>query len=142
MILLDTHVLVWCATGDTAKMSGARMDQIDTAIIEGQAAVSAVTFWELELFRRKPANSSLRLPPTANLRLRLMSDGLREIAPTGDIMVQAVQLGDEGFHKDPMDRLIVATALQGGFQLATADAQIITWANHTGRLELFEVHKD
>lgn len=138
-MVLDTHALVWCATGDTTKMSGACMDQIDAAIIEGQAAVSAVTFWELELFRRKPANSSLRLPPTANLRLRLLSDGLREIAPTGDLMVRAVQLGDEGFHKDPMDRIIVATALQGGLQLATADAQIIAWANHTGHLELFDL---
>ena len=142
MILLDTHALVWCATGDTTKMSGARMDQIDTAMIEGQAAVSAVTFWELELFRRKPDNSSLRLPPTANLRLRLLSDGLREIAPTGDLMVRAVQLGDEGFHKDPMDRIIVATALQGGLCLATADAQIIAWANHTGHLELFDLQRD
>ena len=142
MILLDTHVLVWCATGDTTKMSGARMDQIDAAIIDGQAAVSAVTFWELELFRRKPENSSLRLPPTANLRLRLLSDGLREIAPTGDLIVRAVQLGGEGFHKDPMDRIIVATALQGGLRLATADAQIIAWANHTGRLELFDLQRD
>jgi len=57
-------------------------------------------------------------------------------------MVYAVQLEDEGFHKDPMDRMIVATALQGGFQLATADAQIISWANHTGRLELFDVQRD
>ena len=142
MILLDTHVLVWCATGDTTKMSGGRMDQIDAAIIEGQAAVSAATFLELELLRRRPANSSLRLPPTANLRLRLLSDGLREIAPSGDLMVRAVQLEDEDFHKDPMDRMIVATALQGGFQLATADAQIIAWANHTGRLELFDIHTD
>ncbi|MDE0236019.1 MAG: hypothetical protein OXN95_02200 [bacterium] len=74
--------------------------------------------------------------------MRLLSDGLREIAPTGDLMVHAVQLEDEGFHKDPMDRMIVATALQGGFQLATADAQIIAWANQTGRLELFDIHKD
>ena len=57
-------------------------------------------------------------------------------------MVYAGQLEDEGFHKDPMDRMIVATALQGGFQLATADTQIISWANHTGRLELFDVQRD
>lgn len=139
MILLDTHVLVWCATGDTGRMSGDRMDQIDAAIIDGEVAVSAVTFWELELLRRKPPDRSLRLPRTAALRLRLLSDGLREIAPTGDLMVRAVKLGDEGFHKDPMDRMIVATAIRGGFQLATADAEIIAWANHTGRLELFEL---
>lgn len=115
------------------------MDEVDAAILTGEAAASAVTFWEMELFRRKPSNSLVRLPPTASLRLRLLSDGLREIAPTGDLMVLAVELGDDGFHKDPMDRMIVATALGGGFRLATADSQIQAWANRTGRLELFEL---
>lgn len=137
MILLDTHVLVWCAQDDTTKMSGERMDEIDGAMKVGEAAVSSVTFWELEHIRRKPSNNLAQLPPTGRLRLRLLSDGLREIAPTGDVMVQAVQLADSGFHKDPMDRMIVATALRGGFRLATADARIKAWANRTGRLELF-----
>lgn len=120
-------------------MSGERMDEIDAAMLDGEAAVSAVTFWELEHIRRKPGRSMARLPPTAGLRLRLLSDGLREIAPTGDIMVKAVELGEDGFHKDPMDRMIVATALWGGCRLATADTQILAWADRTGRLELFDV---
>ena len=120
-------------------MSGNRMDEIDAAILSGEAAVSAVTFWELEHIRRKPRNSMARMPPTSSLRLRLLSDGIREIAPTGDIMVMAVQLGDDGFHKDPMDRMIVATALWGGFRLATDDARILAWKSQTNRLELFDL---
>ena len=76
------------------------------------------------------------MPPTSNLRLRFRSDGLGEIPPTGDIMVKAVQLGDDGFHKDPMDRIIVATALQTGCSLATADTQILIWAERTGQLSI------
>ncbi|MCY3863180.1 MAG: PIN domain-containing protein [bacterium] len=137
MILLDTHVLVWCATGDTRKMSGERMDEIDAAMLSGEAAVSAVTFWELEHIRRKPSRNMARLPRTASLRLRLLSDGRGEIAPTGDIMVKAVELGDDGFHKDPMDRIIVATALRTGYNFATADAQILAWADRTDQLDVF-----
>ncbi len=118
------------------------MDEIDAAIINGDAAVSAVTFWELELFRRKSANGLARLPSTASLRLRLLSDGLWEVAPTGDLMVLAVELGDDGFHKDPMDRIIVATALGSGFRLATADTRIRAWANRTGRLELLDLGRN
>ena len=139
MILLDTHILVWCALNDTKRMSGKRMDEIDAAMRTGEVAVSAVTFWELELVRRKPRSDLIRLPPTAGLRLRLLSDGLQEIAPTGDLMVRAEELEDNGFHKDPMDRMIVATALQGGFRLATADSRITAWANRTNQLELFDL---
>ncbi len=120
-------------------MSGDRMDEIDAAMLVGEAAVSSVTFWELEHIRRKPRNGMSQMPPTSSLRLRLLSDGLREIAPTGDIMVKAVQLGDDGFHKDPMDRMIVSTALNGGLRLATADTQISAWASRTNRLELFDL---
>ena len=120
-------------------MSSDRMDEVDAAMLNGEVAVSSVTFWELEHIRRKPRNNMVRMPPTSGLRLRLLSDGIREIAPTGDIMVEAVQLGDDGFHKDPMDRIIVATALRGGFRLATADAQILAWTSQTNRLELFDL---
>ena len=119
-------------------MSGSRMDAIDAAMLVGEAAVSSVSFWELEHIRRNPKNGLARLPPTSSLRLRLLSDGLREIPPTGDIMVKSVQLGDAGFHKDPMDRIIVATALQTGCSLATADTQILVWAERTGQLSVFD----
>ncbi len=121
-------------------MSSDRMDEVDAAMLNGEAAVSSVTFWELEHIRRKPRNNMVRMPPTSSLRLRLLSDGIREVSPTGDIMVKAVQLGDDGFHKDPMDRIIVATALRGGFRLATADAQILAWASQANRLDLFDLH--
>ena len=138
MILLDTHVLVWCALDDTSRMSASRMEEIDAAVRAGEAAVSAVTFWELEHIRRRRREDAVLLPPTEGVRLRLLADGLREIAPTGDVLVRAVGLQDDGFHKDPMDRIIVATALAGSWRLATADARIRSWATATGRLELFD----
>jgi len=55
---------------------------------------------------------------------------LLELPVTGEIGIRAVGLG--GFHADPVDRLIVATAQHHGARLLTADRQILVWA---GRLD-------
>lgn len=61
-----------------------------------------------------------------------MSKGLIEIAVTGDIGIRAATLPD--FHKDPADRLIVATALAGGHQLVTSDRKILDWSGPLRRI--------
>lgn len=62
----------------------------------------------------------------------LMRKGLIEIAVTGDIGIRAATLPD--FHKDPADRLIVATALAGGHQLVTSDRKILDWSGPLRRI--------
>lgn len=60
------------------------------------------------------------------VRENFLRQGLKEIAVSGEIGIRAVSLPD--FHKDPADRLIVATALEGDYQLVTADRKILAWA--------------
>ena len=36
-------------------------------------------------------------------------------------------LGRDGFHNEPADRFIVATALVGGHTLLTTDREILAW---------------
>ena len=55
-------------------------------------------------------------------RTGLIDDGLIELPVTGQIGIQAVSLED--FHRDPADRLIVATALDG-HQLVTVDTKML-----------------
>ena len=43
-----------------------------------------------------------------------------------------------GFHSDPADQLIVATAMLAGMRLATTDRQIIGWAQRTRLLPLVD----
>lgn len=62
----------------------------------------------------------------------LMQGGLNDIAVTGDIGVRAAALAD--FHKDPADRLIVATALAGEHQLVTSDRKILDWSGPLRRI--------
>ena len=132
MILLDTHILIWVVTADSRRLSAAVMEEIDDAVVEANAAVSAATFWELEVKRRKSRTNLPPLPPVKNLRTAVLERGLVEVPVSGDLWVDAVGLLDEGFHPDPADQIIVATAIRHGWELATMDRRITDWANRTG----------
>ncbi len=139
MILLDTHILVWAVTGDIAKLSLQAFDDIDRAILRGDAAVSAATFWELEVKRRKPRGNLPELPPIKDLRSGILRRGLVEVPITGSLWVDAVSLIDKGYHQDPADQLIVATAIHLNGELLTRDTKMLAWAKQSG---MVTVHQD
>ena len=136
MILLDTHILVWAVTGDVARLGESLMAEIDGAVARGGAAVSAATFWELEVKRRKARHDLPVLPPIKGLRTSVLAEGLREVPVSGSLWVEAVGLVDEAFHRDPADQLIVATAIRYGHELLTRDRRILSWAEQSGRVAL------
>ena len=132
MILLDTHVLFWLRFGD-AKLGRRARAVIDRATGEGSAAVSASTFWEAAMLRRK---GRLDLPDDiAAWRVSLLRDGLVEIPVDGAVAIRAGLLRD--LHGDPADRFILATALEG-HQLITADTRLLDWPGDVARLDARE----
>ncbi len=122
MILLDTQALIWLLFDDRRLGRQARQ-VIDRAWATGEAAVSAISFWEIALLHEKRRLTLLR--DVVSWRRTLLQDGLVEIPIDGEIGIRANELAD--FHADPADRLIVATALAGGHQLVTADRRILAW---------------
>ncbi len=68
-------------------------------------------------------------------RRELLEQGMNEIPVDGKIGIRAVGL--DGFHADPADRLIVATALEG-HSLVTADKRILGWRGRLNRLDATE----
>ena len=66
--------------------------------------------------------------PIASFLEDLESHPLVNVIP---ITATASQLG-HGFHRDPTDRIIVATAISHGLTLLTQDSRIIEW----GRVQL------
>lgn len=136
MILLDTHVLVWTVTDEIGRLPRAAIDEIDRGVEGGRVAVSAATFWELEVKRRKSRTNLPTMPPVKDLRSAVLERGLLEVAVSGDLWVDAVSLLDEAFHPDPADQLIVATAIRHEWELATMDRRITDWARRTNRLGL------
>ena len=128
MILLDTHVLVWLLSDDRRIGEQAR-EAVDLSWAKGEAAVSAITFWEVAMLQ-----NSRRLSLLADIgawRKSLLEEGLVEIAVDGEVGIRAGLLQD--LHGDPADRLIVATALEG-HQLVTADLRLLEWPGKLSRL--------
>lgn len=127
-VLLDTHALVWLSRGEqTVGPSSRRL--ADTALANGELTASAMTFWEVALLARA---GRLELPyPPATWRQSRLASGLLEIPVAGDIGIAAVAL--EGLHRDPADRIIIATALVQGSTLVTADERILSWSGPLAR---------
>lgn len=122
MIQLDTSVLIWLRSGH--RRLGAESSEIlERAWISGEAAVSAISFWEIAMLKNK---GRLALAGDVNeWRKGLIQNGLNEIAVDGQIGARAAVLAD--FHPDPADRIIVATALESGCPLVTSDRRILGW---------------
>lgn len=129
MTLLDTHVLLWLRVGDARLGHVARL-AIDEAWRSGDVAVSAISFWEAAMLE---ARRRIELAiDVQSWRREQLGQGLTELAVDGEVGVRAAGLVD--FHRDPADRLIVATALEG-HRLMTADQRILAWSGELQRMD-------
>lgn len=89
----------------------------------GQMAISAASIWEVALLTSK---GRLALDGEASqLRDDMLHRGVLEIAIDGQIAIDAVGLDLP--HRDPFDRIIVATAIAQNATLITTDRQILDW---------------
>ncbi len=137
-VVLDTHILIAFLRGSLT--GGGKPDSLLGVLRavedDGGLLVSAATFWEIELIRRNPRNDLRALPPTDALISLIRSKGITIVPISPELAVQAVCLLDDGFHKDPMDQFITATAIRQGSILATKDTVIREWAAKTGKPHL------
>ena len=120
MILLDTHVVVWLASGDP-RLSAPAQTAIDEArrAVRG-LAISDFTLFELSsLFRKK----QFTLITSPDAFLAEVERNFVVLPITANIALQAFAL-PASYPKDPADRIIGATALIEDIPLLTADAQI------------------
>jgi PIN domain nuclease of toxin-antitoxin system len=117
VILLDTHAWLWWA-GDHAKLP-VRLRRRLAA--ERALAISAVSCWEVGMLVR---HGRLELAPDARTGIRdaCAIPNLRVIPVTESIATEAGLLA--GFHGDPADRIIVATALELRAPVATRDVRL------------------
>lgn len=118
MIVADTHALLWWFHGDKRLSPAAR----ERLLGEDLVIVPAVVWWEIALLLSKK-RITVSKEPLEFLRAVADVPSVREWPLTQEIAVCASQLGD-AFHRDPSDRLIVATAIELGAPLVTADARI------------------
>jgi PIN domain nuclease of toxin-antitoxin system len=120
MILLDTHVVIWMMT-DPDRLSARSREAILRARIEHESlAYSPVTIYEIAYSARR---RRLSLSTRVENFIAAIEKRLRPAPLTTPIAVCAAGL-PEPFHGDPMDRIIVATAIVEDCALLTADTKI------------------
>lgn len=121
MIVLDTHALVWWAAGD-AQLSLPAREAIEAEAQDGEILVSAISAWEVAMLA-KAGRLALTMDAETWLDTVAQVPAIRFVPVDVRISVQSVDLPGE-FHKDPADRIIVATARHHSVPLVSADLKI------------------
>ncbi len=123
-LLLDTCALIWLGMGG-GSLSGDARRRISAA---AQLCYSSISVWEIA---RLMAEGKLRIPVAADA---FMSDlveayGLTSLPPTDAVMLRAAQLPNH--HRDPADRIIIATALAHDLPVVTGDQKLSQYGIRT-----------
>ena len=125
LLLLDTHVWLWLVAGSADLTTEARLT-IDEAAAAGALRIAAISLWEVALLASR---GRIVLGKSIGLWL---DEALADPGPAIDplspqIAVESYALPDV-FHRDPADRLIVATARVANAILMTRDHRILDYA--------------
>jgi PIN domain nuclease of toxin-antitoxin system len=116
VIVLDTHIWIWFITQEFERFPAQWREIIETSDVVG---ISPVSCYEVALAQKR---GRLQLPCAAEYWLQeaLEPSGIMLFPITAQIANQAVNLSP--IHKDPFDRLIIATALAYKAQLASINS--------------------
>ncbi|GAB5094372.1 MULTISPECIES: type II toxin-antitoxin system VapC family toxin [unclassified Caballeronia] len=121
MIVLDTHTLLWWVSG--AALGKQARAAIEQELEEGgEIVISTMTAWEIAmLVKRGRVVLSADVGDWLDKVSRI--EGVRFVPVDRNIAVKSADLPGE-FHKDPADRMIVATARSLSAPLVTKDRRI------------------
>ncbi len=122
MIILDTHIWVWWVN-NSPRLTQEQRDWITENQADG-LGVSLFSCWEVAKLVEKN-RLGLSLPLEEWLTEALAYPGIQLLDLTLPIVIQSTQL--PGFHSDPADQIIVATAKVFHCPLLTADQKILAY---------------
>jgi PIN domain nuclease of toxin-antitoxin system len=123
MIILDTHILIWWVD-DNSRLTTKYREYIEEYQSQG-LGISIVSCWEVaKLVEKKRLFFSCSVNEW--LETALAYPGVQLLNLTLPIVVDSTQLS--GFHSDPFDQIIVATARNYGCPMLTVDAKILNYS--------------
>ncbi len=126
-LLLDTHILIWTASGSERLSSEARrlLNERDNEVF-----FSPISFWEIAI-KRGLGRPDFMFDGHL-LRDSLLETGFQEIMLTTDHALGVASL--PLLHKDPFDRLLIAQAIIEGVTLLTSDALVAQYPGSVRRV--------
>jgi len=125
-LLLDTHVWIWfMLASDELAVNGRNV--INRAAATGRLRIAAISLWETALLA-SGGRVVLGRPLVQWMTQAVSAPGLAIEPLLPQVAVEAYSLPDR-FHRDPADRLIVATARVVNATLMTRDRRILDYAD-------------
>ena len=129
MFLLDTNVLIWLTTHDN-RLSLKVRKQLEQPG-QRELGASVLCNYEFGIMAAEKRIGLKREFPAYRRDLR--AAGLRELAVTPEIVMDALAL--DNLSRDPIDKVVVATARSLGATLVTSDRSILSWRGDLDRLD-------
>ena len=120
--LLDTHVLIWWLD-DADRLSAAQRSVVTAASRESPLLVSDISLWEVATLHSL-GRIALTIPLREWLDKAAAPPLVRRHGISPAIAAELAALPDS-FHRDPADRVLVATARVLGATLLTQDRRIL-----------------
>ena len=122
--LLDTCALIWLGMGGGDLSANARRRIARASALH----YSSISAWEIARLMKE---GKVVIPNDAVGFLADLKEqyDIATIPPTDDIMIRAAHLPD--FHKDPADRIIIATALAYDLTIVTGDGKFSQYGVRT-----------
>ena len=119
--LLDTHILLWWH-GDRGRLSQEQQDVIAAAGADSPLEVSDISLWEVAMLYSL-GRIRLTIPLREWLDKAVAAPLVRRHGISPAVAAELASLPDS-FHRDPADRILVATARVLGATLLTRDRRI------------------
>jgi PIN domain nuclease of toxin-antitoxin system len=124
--LLDTHVWLWVQQSETERLDPALLLDLEKRQRQQLLFVSAISILEIA---RLVALGQYALASSIDdfVAEATADDGFQLLDLTPRILIESTRLPGE-IHRDPSDRLLVATARQHGLTLITRDKRLLRYA--------------
>ena len=121
-LLLDTHILLWWLS-DSSRLSAGQREALGRASEKSPLLVSDISLWEVAMLHSLD-RIRLALPLREWLSKAVAPPLVRRQGISPAITTEVAALPDS-FHRDPADRIILATARVLGATLLTQDQRIV-----------------
>ena len=119
--LLDTHAWIWWVQGD-ARLGRHIVQKLDELPTDDRPAISDISLWEVATLA---SLGRIEFPGTLESWLAIAANRKTvKILPITPLIAAEVARLPDSFHRDPADRLIVATSRVHGVPVLTKDAMI------------------
>lgn len=114
-VLLDTHAIVWWATGDTRLSREARLTIVDP---DTEVFISIASAWEIQI-KATLEKLTLHHSVDALYRALIIDHGFRMIGIELSDVDHLSRLPPH--HRDPFDRMLVTQAMRASLTLVSKD---------------------